>query len=949
MVIMRGARSNRRASSPYRWMVSLLGVFGLVAGVPAVLVMVHLTLPVALLAHLVTNPTRITHDLRGSFNPSILVNSIRLAAWMAWLWLATCVCLEVAAAIRGRPAWRLPASRHLQSFVATLMGASLALVPLSKGVPLRLEVLSTGVVHAIHSEPAATLENHSSWPWRGPSGLTDFRSDTVSESDISISQPITVSTYEVRRGDTLWSIAERELGSPLRWPEIAALNYGRVQADGRELTDAHWIYPGWQLLLPSAARDADFSAPAPPDPPPELHSPSDTEPFVRSVPTPLGLVDGRRPTIHSEKDQATNTRNRYEEARLEHRRSASPRETPPAIPLDLVGYSVLGAGVVILLDRMRRVQRRHRPTGLRIALPVEDLVALERRLRVEADPMAMDAIDLGLRALVVLSQRAGQSPPALTAIRLGEHRLEVDIDHVSYSGDPPSPFAIGPSSTSWVIDTDDEILGTLRNDSAITQIDAPYPALVSVGRDQTGLVLVDLEQLGAVDVSGEGAQDFLQRIGIELATAQWSDQLELLLVGFDQGIAFERVSHFSTIADVMPRVQRRIRERRALLASIGQASNWEIRWSEGGDSWDLCLVVCSPQASDQDPSGAEELALLVANGGAGVAVVFGSKTKSARCHLQVDESLVDVCIGETRIRKAAASPLTSDLVDSVASLVNIAADLKGVSSGDPPYREIADRVPPSPAPVANVVSLATPEVEVRILGPIDISGAARPFTRAWAVELVVYLAMHRNGASSDQWATALWPDRIMAPASLHSTASAARRSLGISNTGEDHLPRAHGRLSLGPSVQTDWDRFVASSESENPESWRSALDLIRGRPFEGLRSSDWVLLEGIGPNVEAIVVDLAQRYAENALSSGEPGEAEWAARQGLQVSAYDERLYRVLLRAANSAGNPAGVESIMAELVRLVADDVEPFDAVHPETLELYRSLSRRPFPFARR
>ncbi len=39
-------------------------------------------------------------------------------------------------------------------------------------------------------------------------------------------------------------------GSPLRWPEIAQANYGRPQPDGGELTDAHWIYPGWVLILP---------------------------------------------------------------------------------------------------------------------------------------------------------------------------------------------------------------------------------------------------------------------------------------------------------------------------------------------------------------------------------------------------------------------------------------------------------------------------------------------------------------------------------------------------------------------------------------------------------------------------------------------------------------------------------------------------------------------------
>jgi hypothetical protein len=35
--------------------------------------------------------------------------------------------------------------------------------------------------------------------------------------------------------------------------------------------------------------------------------------------------------------------------------------------------------------------------------------------------------------------------------------------------------------------------------------------------------------------------------------------------------------------------------------------------------------------------------------------------------------------------------------------------------------------------------------------------------------------------------------------------------------------------------------------------------------------------------------------------------------------------------------------------VRLVAEDVEPYDAVHPETLDLYRVLSRRPAPTVNR
>jgi DNA-binding SARP family transcriptional activator len=183
----------------------------------------------------------------------------------------------------------------------------------------------------------------------------------------------------------------------------------------------------------------------------------------------------------------------------------------------------------------------------------------------------------------------------------------------------------------------------------------------------------------------------------------------------------------------------------------------------------------------------------------------------------------------------------------------------------------------------------------------------------------------------------------MAPSSLHSTASAARRALGCDEDGRDYMPRGHGRLILSSAVSSDWNALRVAAASPDHRAWRRGLELIRGRPFEGIRSNDWVLLEGILAEIESTSVDLASRYADACLVRGDPEAASWAARQGLRVSAYDERLYRVLMRAADAAGNPAGVESTLDELVTLIAEDVEPFDAVHPETLELYQSLSRRP------
>ncbi len=56
--------------------------------------------------------------------------------------------------------------------------------------------------------------------------------------------------HVVNPGDTLWAIAQQELGDPSRYPQIAELNMGDLQADGSALADPDLIRPGWVLELP---------------------------------------------------------------------------------------------------------------------------------------------------------------------------------------------------------------------------------------------------------------------------------------------------------------------------------------------------------------------------------------------------------------------------------------------------------------------------------------------------------------------------------------------------------------------------------------------------------------------------------------------------------------------------------------------------------------------------
>ena len=945
-----------------------------------------------------------------------------LFAWIGWAWLTICVALEARSWWSGRTTVRLPGSRTLQWVAAVLVGTAFAIgtsgrVPaprvVAEGIhasPARSEGFRGPDVTGAGDHGSDSRDNDGRTAGirvlsdalppdddREPSGLRDAARRLTSTAvagvgrvdrpigDIGTATPRgdhLRATHRVAHRETLWSIAGSQLGDARRWREIAELNYDVVQSDGLHLTRDHWIQSGWELLLPEHGGPARV----PTEP---VHEPR----AVQVVP----VADG--PTnVPTSRSTAADRTSGLTAHRLV---GGSPVPITPVAPF---GAGIVGVGVADLVDRLRRVQQRHRALGERIRPSDPVLRNFEQRLRVGDGRAELDAAEAGVEAALEGLDRR-DAARRLQQVWVGDTSVRLRFD-APLEVDPCAPVTRGADQATLVVRRADLVKGAPRRWASRRQF--PSPTLVALGRGEEELMMINLEGVGSLVLAGDPlANESVGRaLALELATSRWSSAFDLVLVGFGAGM--ERCERVTVVADAGP-VSADMTWRRLTtgmrLQELGLPAVDVARRSETATAWQPVVVICGPEVPaaeaqtliDAGEDGRSGIGIVVIGGSgattpdgcvvvrpsdadlAGQAVIFGNVTVPQRCDEDDAEravALIGAAAEFEEDRPGSRQDGPSNASTSFDRLAGDGSEDSVVTGGGgrlvgtspevrtTPYGHVSERSTARVDATSTVLKASpgqpqgcTPhigggsdrpgrtgdtEVEVAVLGPVEIRGAARGFTRAWAAELVVYLALHPGGAANETWATALWPERLMAPSSLHSTASVARRSLGRARDGSDHLPRSHGRLQLAPTVGTDWDRFLALAESEDPDRWHDALSLVRGRPFEGSRSTDWTILDGTAPAIESTVVDLSGRLAGACLRAGDARGAEWAARRGLLVSPYDERLYRMLLRAADAAGNPEGVETVMSELVRVVADEIEPIESVHPATLALYRSLSRR-------
>jgi DNA-binding SARP family transcriptional activator len=620
--------------------------------------------------------------------------------------------------------------------------------------------------------------------------------------------------------------------------------------------------------------------------------------------------------------------------------SSSPDTTSTPTPILLISSGIAAAGLVALLNRMRRSHQRRRAPGSRPHTPPPTLRQAENTLRRAADLDAAEFLDLALRAFAAGSSARTAPMPSVLACRVGLEQVEVFL--AAKPERIPEGFVRADHDRGWTTDPHlDE--ADLRELAAGTA--APLPSLVSLGLLEDGELLVDLETAGVITVDGDAAlvTAMLRAVAIQLATGTWIDHVEVMIVGrlpIPDEVRTPRIRHHAELGSALDELEVIARDFDADLATARCNDTLNARLTRvPNDGWIPTILVCDKPI---DAAALERLVDMVGPGGHGVGAIVRS-AHPTRWHANVRTDQIVLAPFGFRIHP---NLINTDTADALDDFFTDAANAPTEESLHTAAAAAVERTTPTPPFNDDPF-----ELEVRLLGPIDISGLAEPMSRPKSTELTAFLALHPNGVTDDRLKAMIWPDGSPAPNAFNTIVSLTRGKLGRASDGSHHFPhyQAAGQLyRLGDRVTTDIARFqarVAHAQRCTPSdaiaTLRSALELVRGQPFQAARGYEWAFSEGLVGHCEAMVADAAHQLAELYLELNDPISASWAATQGLQASPGNEALYRDRMLAYDLAGNPAGVERVMQELCDVV-EAVEPYDTLHPDTLALYEQLTHR-------
>jgi DNA-binding SARP family transcriptional activator len=393
----------------------------------------------AVLLFVVGNPLAggLGHAWRPSSRDALCV--LVLAAWIAWA--ACCAQLVRAVAMQVRRGGVAVRSSSLLDHLA----ARIAL-----GV---LACTSLGTTVTNPTGAGATL------PVRGNVGVPVSHMGPALESVSS--GDVTTAPRLVGPGETLWHIADQQMGDGADWTSIAALNLGREMGGGLRFVDPDHVRAGWRLSLPESTHTM-----------------------------------GRGPQPGS-------------------------RASDPLVA-HLPELLILGLGSLTCAALARRAKRSRRGElfrgDLRLPEPSEEAVdtwTLVNRFVGTPALRSFEAANYRLGSLMDRRADGGVMAPRTKAVCVGAAGVTFWL--ASPDPDPPAGFESRADGSAWHVDH--------RQLDAVEVCEPHAPIALPVGDDDEGTWLIALNAGGVLPILGESGPDLWRAARTAQESWSWSDSV----------------------------------------------------------------------------------------------------------------------------------------------------------------------------------------------------------------------------------------------------------------------------------------------------------------------------------------------------------------------------------------------------------------------------------------
>lgn len=865
-------------------------------------------------------------------DPTVILNFFVCLAWIAWAIIIGYLLVDIVDVARGL-GQRIHRLGPLSGIAGKLVASAVLLVTLARqpsgtASPYRPTPI-TYIADFPAPEPSAS-------PGPAVAAPSDVAAVRAAPSD---------PTYVVCRGDSLWSLAEAHLASGFRWQEIYDLNRDLIGDPDYIEIDQTLVFPADATGLEVPAELEREPAPSPPAPPFQI--PPAPEPIPAPPQTlPVGPTTSAAPAATTDGTATTSPEWSERPADVARPSADSAQEvgladwstSVPVVP-GIAGATALASGLLLALLRGRRRLSAH---GIRLQRGGREL---ERAILAAADIPLIRWAGQELAALAEsINDRTFDAGPVAVEFS-AETGLEILWDRPVWS-QAPRPWEAVPGGWAWRCLYDPE--------APVPDADqtSPVAGLVTFGQRGGRQLLVDLESLGSLAVTGDPtcAENFVRSLVLELgANDDLSDAYVFAVEGaldIDGAEHLDRVQH-ATIDQVHDRL---VAAANSTCECIDGAasSGFAYRTRQTDPAGLEVYVAVARSSADVDSL----IDVASARSGA-VTVVLGDASTAAALTIDVDGigrleplGLTFDAAGVGRDLAAQVAVLLDDTVqyppaiDPEPSEPYPIADSPRNGAVDIPEEQRLDlQGEAEPTDLLAVIDLTEPAIAdeldddwslpavrllVQVLGVPAIRD--RPQLGRRELMVVVYAACMARPVAPDDIQNAIWGGDAVSAKTVSNLIGHTRTALGEWDQQPILSRVSSGTMHLADGVYSDHrlfeiltDRAAQVPSSQAAPLLHQALDLIDGPPFNA-DGYEWAHVSQLVAEIEARIERAALDLVNLELEAGDVEEARRAVMQGLRALPGNEVLYRERVRIEETAGNMTAARSALMELIYYLED-----------------------------